>query len=75
MKLSYHTLFSLLAGASAAGCANTHWERAWYQSSPENSPSCAIRARPTDPPCVRLPDYDTYERERETTRSTLPLRE
>jgi hypothetical protein len=53
---------ALLVGL--AGCADTHWERAFYQGASHASAQCQIRRNPMDAPCPALTDYSSYERER-----------
>ena len=53
-----------LLGVCIAGCADTHWERAFYQGARYGNEQCELKQKPTAPPCTNLPDYDRYERER-----------
>jgi hypothetical protein len=55
-----------------AGCADTHWERAFYQGARYGSEQCQIKRRPTEAPCAELIDYDRYEQERTRARNESP---
>ena len=46
------------------GCADVHWERAFYEGQRNASEQCRLTRRPADAPCVVLPDYSHYEKER-----------
>lgn len=52
-------------------CADTHWERAIYQGWQYNQQSCGVTRRAADPPCVKLPPYEAYVKERDAIRSQL----
>lgn len=47
-----------------ASCADTHWERSFYQGARHGNAQCELRRRPTDAPCAELLDYDRYQQER-----------
>lgn len=55
-----------------AGCADTHWERAFYQSVTSSNEQCRLKRRPADAPCAELLDYESYERERARARNESP---
>jgi hypothetical protein len=59
---------SLVAWFGLAACADTHWERAFYQGARQGSTQCQLQRKPTDPPCAELLDYDRYTRERAKAR-------
>ncbi|MES2582441.1 MAG: hypothetical protein V4627_06960 [Pseudomonadota bacterium] len=59
----------LVALFCLAGCADTHWERAFYQGARQGSAQCQLARKPTDPPCAELLGYDHYERERAKARN------
>ena len=46
------------------GCADVHWERAFYEGQRNASAQCRLTRRPADPPCAVLPDHSQYENER-----------
>lgn len=47
-----------------AGCADVHWERAFYEGQRNTAEQCRLARNPTAPPCPALPGYGQYERER-----------
>ncbi len=70
---SIHTA-ALMAStlASLMGCADTHWERAFYQGAVYGNEQCQLKRKPTDAPCAELPDYSSYERERARAKNASP---
>ncbi len=58
---------AVLALALSA-CADTNWERAIYQGWQHNQRSCRMPPRASDPPCVNLPPYEAYVKERDAVR-------
>ena len=67
MKLTLMAFCSVLL--CLPGCADLHWERAFYDGARQGAVQCTQVARPTEPPCVSLPDYSRYEKERARTRN------
>ena len=65
----YRACLAALAGVGLAGCADTHWERAFYQGARYGSEQCQIKRNPGDAPCTELMNYRSYERERAKARS------
>lgn len=65
---------SLMAGAlvSLLGCADTHWERAFYQGAAYGNEQCKLKRRPTDAPCTEFLNHESYERERARARNESP---
>jgi hypothetical protein len=74
-----YTWTCVLPLLALTACADTNWERAFYQSRPENQRYCALHSRPTDPPCVDLPTYEAYEKQRKALlradKAPVPLTE
>ncbi len=64
--MAVFTLVGLVA------CADTHWERTFYQGARQGSAQCQLRRKPADPPCAELLDYDHYARERTKARGAAP---
>ena len=64
-----------VAWVGLAGCADTHWERAFYQGARQSSAQCQAQRRPIDPPCAALLDYDRYTRERAKDRGAVTEKE
>lgn len=64
-----------LAWVGLAGCADTHWERAFYQGARQGSAQCQAQRRPMDPPCAALLDYDRYTQERAKARGAVAVKE
>lgn len=64
----------LMASAlvSLLGCADTHWERAFYQGATYSNEQCQLKRKPTDAPCAELLDYARYERERARAKNAPP---
>ena len=58
-----------LAWVALAGCADTHWQRAFYQGARHGGEQCQIKRNPADAPCTELMDYRSYERERSKAQS------
>lgn len=54
------------------GCADTHWERAFYQGAVYGNEQCLLKRRPTDAPCTELPNYESFERERARAKNASP---
>lgn len=61
-----------LVGITLAGCADTHWERAFYQGAVYGNTQCQLKRKPTDAPCAELLDYNSYERERTRAKNETP---
>ncbi|MES2947728.1 MAG: hypothetical protein V4858_04220 [Pseudomonadota bacterium] len=59
-------LFSLL------GCADTHWERAFYQGATARNEKCLLQRKTTEAPCAEWLDYESYERERARAKNESP---
>jgi hypothetical protein len=59
-----NTFTRMMVCFSLTSCAGTDWERAAYEGTQQAGEKCAIRSRPSDPPCAKLPDYGIYTRER-----------
>jgi len=47
-----------------SGCADVHWERAFYEGQRSAAEQCRLTRRPTEPPCATLPTYSQYEKDR-----------
>ncbi len=54
------------------GCADTHWERAFYQGTVYSNDQCHLKRRPTDAPCTEVLDFESYERERARAKNEYP---
>lgn len=54
------------------GCADTHWERAFYQGAAYGNEQCQLKRRPADAPCTELPNYESFERERARAKNASP---
>lgn len=52
-----------------AGCADTYWERALYQGAAYGTQQCQLQRNAAKAPCTTMPDFETYERDRERARS------
>ena len=65
---------SLMAFAlvSLLGCADTHWERTFYQGAAYSNEQCQLKHRPTDAPFAELLDYESYERQRARAKNESP---
>lgn len=56
-----------------AACADTHWERAFYEGARAHSQQAAQRPQSAAvPQKTELPSYDEYERERQRLRPPAP---
>lgn len=69
----YRACLAALAWVCLAGCADTHWERAFYQGAAYSTEQCQLKRKPSDGPCTTLPDYSSYERERTRAKNESPL--
>lgn len=56
-----------------AGCADTHWERAFYDGARNGSSQCQLKRNPTEMPCAELVNYDRYAQERAKAKSASEL--
>ncbi len=68
----YRACLAALVWVGLAGCADTHWERAFYQGAAYSNEQCQLKRKPSDAPCTALPDYSTYERERTRAKNEPP---
>ena len=57
-------LLAALLGCALTGCADTHWERAFYEGMRQGERPCQRSTADHRPACEPLPAYDTYEAER-----------
>ncbi len=61
-----------LVNMALVGCADTHWERAFYQGAVYSNEQCQLKRKPADAPCTELLDYKSYERERTRAKNETP---
>jgi len=62
---------TLLLALALGGCADTHWQRSFYEGARIGADNAARQpgARAV-PQTTRLPDHDRYERERQRLQGT-----
>jgi hypothetical protein len=58
----------VLALLCLSGCADTHWERAFYEGQRKSVEQCRLAQAVPDPACPKLPAYEQYEKERAAVR-------
>lgn len=71
-RLVHTAVLMASALVSLWGCADTHWERAFYQGAVEGNAQCQLKRRPTDAPCNAPQGYDSFERERLRAKNESP---
>ncbi len=71
---SFFSTLALLAAPLLAlsGCADTHWERAFYDGMRASPQPCARDTADHRTACPPLPPYDDYERARDKARGATP---
>lgn len=69
MRPSLPTLTWVAAVSLFSGCADTHWERAFYEGMRASPRPCASDTPDARRTCDPLPAYDAYEHDRRRAQS------